>query len=60
MSPNQWITPTNKSVTGRGKNSSITGTIIVEVPKPEKVPTIDATKTSRVRISSSKIISFYL
>src|SRR5688500_7816102 len=47
MSLNQWMMPTKNSACGSGKNDTITGTMIVDVPKPVSVPTALAKKVKR-------------
>lgn len=47
MSPNQCINPTKSRVSGSGRKSKTTGTIIVEIPNPVIVPTTLAKKVSR-------------
>ena len=56
MSPNQWMMPTNRSVTGKGKKSSKTGTIMVEAPNPDNVPTTEAKKTRMPSIIASPLM----
>ena len=55
MSPNRWMMPTNNSATGRGNKSATTGTMMVDVPKPDSAPTPEATSVNSASKATSAI-----
>lgn len=54
-SPKRWMIPTNISATGRGTKTAITGIMMVEMPKPVVVPTVEATRVRRTRRAASTV-----